>query len=241
MHTVFYFHVPRTAGTSLRMYVERVLGKENILTIYGKQIPLAQDIIAGVRDWSRWKMVRGHVTTACLKSVPQEVFLMTILRNPVDRVASLYKYICRDPKHPIHHQVSRMTLDQFVTSRISLEANNGMIRQLCRSEPELPQEKYDPDIHPHTPWGKIETIHLAATMDVLSQFQLVGIVEDLDRTMSYLWRETGWKRERLPHANKTKVMEFGPSALEVVRKYNKLDQVLWEWARERLRGEHPWT
>jgi hypothetical protein len=53
-----------------------------------------------------------------------------MLRNPVDRVASLYHYVKREPKHRHHELVQSVSLIEYVVSGINPETSNGMTRRL---------------------------------------------------------------------------------------------------------------
>lgn len=238
---VVYFHVPRTAGTSFRLYAERILDKKRILPLYGNLIPQARTVLGGVRNWGKWDLVRGHITTSCLDLIPAEAVLVTFLRNPVDRVASLYRYMVIDRGHPVHQMAKRMGLMEFVSSGVSLEVDNGMVRQLCGSEPELPQDPYNSARHPHTPIGGLGEDKLEETLELLEGFHVVGTVEHMGDTYNALCECTNWQRTAIPRANKTPASQLHGNVRRFIEERNKLDMRLWQWATARLVAERGYS
>lgn len=225
-----FIHIPRTAGTSIRIYAERVLGEAAILPVYGDDITNAEAVIKSA-PLEKLQMVRGHMTTRCLEWIPEGWKRVTFVRNPIDRVASLYRYIRRDGRHPIHSDVMKMTLDDFVTSGISLEADNGMVRQLCGTEPELPQFAYNPDRYAeHTPYEGMGRANLDKALQVLATFDVVGVQEHMLSSVNNLCNELGWPRQRIPKANSTKWEHLQERTRGLIMSYNHLDFELWRSA-----------
>lgn len=245
MLTIF-FHVPRTGGTSFRLYAEKVLGKNKaeILGIYGTDLNnTIKNLVNGIATSGGrcpYELVRGHITTACLRRMPS-VLAITILRNPVERVASLYRYIKGSGDHPIHNEVVKMSLIDFCNSGISLEANDGMVRQLCGSEPELPQGPYSKKAFPeHTPYGDTRVEMLRESLAILNDFTVVGVLENMDVTMQMVYKATGWAKIPIGKANATGKQELTQAEVEYLQGLNTLDERLWMWARDRLEEEARW-
>jgi len=168
--------------------------------------------------------------------------LVTFVRDPVKRDSSLYKYIRKDPGHPIHREVRQMSLTAFIRSGVSLEVDNGQVRQLCGTEPELLQCAYDPKVHspPHTPIGEMGWGRLADALDILDHFTVVGTTECMDATYEALWEATDWERREIPKANSTPETVLTYAEQDLILEYNQLDYELWTWATEGLKGELQW-
>lgn len=223
---------------------EKAYGKDKILAIYGDRIAQARTIVQGMKERrvvGSWDMIRGHVTTAILDILPY-LKAITFLRNPVDRVTSLYAYIRRDPKHPIHQAVMGMELEEFATSGISLETNDGMVRQLCGTEPELPQTIYTAEVYPnHTPFGEMTRDHLVGAMAKLVDFTLVGTVERLPETVKLLKiRFQEFAPIQFPHVNKSNKPHITQAARKAIGELNGLDYHLWRWATDELGEDTQW-
>lgn len=220
-----YIHIPRTAGTSFRLYAEEVLGKGAILPIYGVDINNPIDCIRA-RGLQGIELIRGHITTACMEALPEGTLAFTFLRDPMTRVPSLFQYIKRDGRHPLHSMIGGMTLEDFVYSGLSLEVDNGMVRQLCGTEPELPQEPYSPRAHRHTPYGNVTSEMLAHSLQWLRKFVVVGTTENMAEAYRALWARTGWPSKPIRHANRSKVGEYTDKDLQAVRDHNVWDMQL---------------
>jgi hypothetical protein len=70
------------------------------------------------------------------KFFPQPCTYITILRDPVDRVISLYYFILRNPDNAVHNEVvsKNMSLKDWVSSGITTLVNNNQTRFLCTTE-----------------------------------------------------------------------------------------------------------
>lgn len=181
------------------------------------------------------------MTTAVL-SLIRGPRVITFLRNPVDRVTSLYAYIRRDPKHPIHRAVLEMELEEFATCGISLETNDGMVRQLCGTEPALPQTAYDAVLYPdNTAFGRVSRDHMIDAMSRLVNFEVVGTVERLQDTVRLLKiRFPEFGPIQFPHVNKSNKPHITQAARKAIGELNQLDFELWKWATEELKEELQW-
>jgi hypothetical protein len=241
-----YLHVPRTAGTSFRVYAEHLLGKAQILAIYGQDITKAEEILANT-DLAPYQLIRGHITANAGNVIGWDnANYITFLRNPIGRVTSLYRYIRRDGGHPIHEQVLRMSLEGFVRSGISLETNDGMVRQLCGSEPELPQEVYTSEYCPmHTPFGATSRDMLEAAQVYLEKFVVVGVVEDMANTQKLMESRVPWARKwggaPFPHRNRTTPIGVIHTEARTIMELNQWDYELWTWARAELEEQAQWV
>ena len=95
-----FLHIPKTAGTSLRMALETALGPDRVMPSQsyivrrGGRYPGAQelhDAMWGVP--SDVRLIQGHISLAELKVLAPQAKLLTVLRDPVDRSVSLLKHM----------------------------------------------------------------------------------------------------------------------------------------------------
>src|SRR3990170_2485204 len=93
---IFFVHIPKAAGTSLARIIESQYSRGSIYQI--PEAPRAEVARAFESLPSKVKIVAGHAPLAMRSHFPAPVRAITILRNPVDRVLSLYNYMLREPK-----------------------------------------------------------------------------------------------------------------------------------------------
>lgn len=99
MYPIVYVHIPKTAGTSLRIMLEDYAGAEGLFSAY----PEAGPPHRAVTDWSslsreereKVRVVTGHYHFGAFDRYIDagHKYFLTFLREPVDRIISLYKHL----------------------------------------------------------------------------------------------------------------------------------------------------
>src|SRR5207253_2102954 len=83
------------------------------------------------------RAVVGHFSFGIHEFVRSESTYLTVLRDPVDRVVSLYHHSLCEPDDPFYERVAagRLSLEEFVSARVCKEADNGQTRRLAGVDP----------------------------------------------------------------------------------------------------------
>lgn len=174
---VVFLHIPKTGGQTLNAILARQYEFARTVTIENPLGPVAPLREGTVR--ASPALVRGHIPFGIHEKLGIEPQYITMLRQPVDRVISMYRFIERYPKHPLHAQVHEqgMTLFDFVESGINrAEVDNGQTRQLAGSDVK------DPDR---------DTLERAKNN--LRSFLAVGLTERFDESVVLFRRRLHWK------------------------------------------------
>jgi hypothetical protein len=233
MHEVkhLFLHIPRTGGTSLRKMFESSLSSSATALLYGECITKAEQVLRNIPDkqWDNIELIRGHFTFGIHRWIPRPCAYFTLLREPVARCLSLYKYIRRDPAHSMHRDVMDHSMEWFFTSGVSVEVNCGQVRQLCETEGPLPQK----------PWGTTPTKFgycgreqfLEAQNALRQYFVWVGFTEKHEQTVGFLGRYLGWSPVNA-HDNRTRPgVSLSPKTRKMVEELNEWDTKLYEYAK----------
>lgn len=107
--SLFFVHVPKTAGTSFRQAVKESFDPDEVLEDYGVQSPSTSALIAEMLyeepvDFWRFistckdrgvRYIGGHVPCARFLSVFGATAMVTFLRDPLQRIASEYSHFVR--------------------------------------------------------------------------------------------------------------------------------------------------
>ncbi len=107
-------HIPKTAGLTFSRVLAEVY-REDFYRSYWEITNCRGDVVPGFPANAR--CIHGHLNLADLLPAYPDAMLVTWVRNPVERVASLYHYWRREPdwRHPLcralHEQ--RLTLVEF--------------------------------------------------------------------------------------------------------------------------------
>lgn len=219
---LIYLHVPKCAGQTLSSALRLSFRRSRVLYLDGLDKPL-HEVVGSISPeaLSQVELVLGHIHYGVHKFLPREPAYVTVLRDPVDRVVSLYKFILREPSHPLHVRVqtSRMSLEDYVSSGIDgSQTENGQTRQISGVQ------FTDPD-----------STTLGRAKQNLSTFEVTGLTERFDETFVLLRRKMKlW----MPFYISRNVSSTGQAqvsvpdrVLDLIRDRNQLDLELYDFGR----------
>jgi hypothetical protein len=169
---LIFVHSPKTAGMALYEALQQWASPERSLRY----------AVGGPEDWDRHRrltdaeiahlrLVSGHVDFSAFADDPRfdDWLVITVLREPVRRVLSLYAYVKGWAGHPWHEQLAGADIDEFVTF---LSADPYNIDSQCKMI--------------------AGTADARVAFELLShRFFLAASVEDLDEMIEILNRRLG--------------------------------------------------
>jgi hypothetical protein len=123
---IVFVHIERTAGTSLHnAFIPHFPGRHSIISNERNLARVPRDAA----------YLGGHFSLAVLEShgfAKPEDFLFSIVRNPVDRMVSLYHLMLRSPDwlSDLHRKVGGRGIDYFLD--LCLEHGTYTANQQCR-------------------------------------------------------------------------------------------------------------
>ena len=212
---VVFVHVPKTGGTSLGGVLRRQYRPTNTIHFSSLDKPLNEFEGIPYGERVRANLVWGHMHFGVDRWLPQPTEYVTVLRDPVARVWSLYNYITREPRHPLHQEVvdSGMTLTEFVESDIDLkQLENGQTRQLSGQQ-----------------GMEVGREHLDLAIKNLRRCAVVGTTEQFDEGLILMKRAFGWHTPiylRRNVATDPQVPALA-SAITMIQERNALDMALY--------------
>ncbi len=220
-HVVF-LHIQKTAGTSLfRMLVER-LGKPAIS--HGDFLRYQPT------DLAPFRLIAGHFGYEYLRAIPGRNFTFTFLREPVDRVVSLYHFMQnRDPKeYEIYKLAQQMSFSEFVRSEhpvVSAHIDDAQVWQLAHGWPD-------------GQWQPTREELLARAVANLETLCFFGFQETFDGDVVELARCLGLEisphqLSRYNRSERPAVDALPTDVVEVIRRRTALDRRLYEGALAR--------
>lgn len=184
--------------------------KERPLEVPGHALPLLQrpDLRA----------VIGHFWFGLHEHVARPAVYVTALRNPVERVVSLYHYA---------RLQDSLSLDEFVAEPPFPEVDNDQTRRLAGADPEI---------------GACTPAMLATAKENLRRCAVAGTIERLDDTLVLLRRRFGWhspfvSEPRNVNPDRPPLSALAPATVAAIRARNELDWELWRYASELMDEE----
>ena len=238
---IYFVHIPKTAGTTLTELLHAQFKKNQIFQIsppYHLQ-RLSEFYSQSPSERAKFKLVSGHFPMPLEDTLAREDRVLTVLRNPIDRVISLYFFILSDPKHRLHSIVKsqNMLIGDFVRSRITAETENEQTRMLCG----LPSIEWT-----GRPTRFCPADALTVAKKRLSSGQtLCGVTEAVDDFLVLLNLEMKWGiAPTYPALNVNKTRpgryEVDSESRKVIEDHNNLDMELYRHAqllsRNRMRS-----
>jgi hypothetical protein len=232
---LFVTHIPKTAGTSLRLFLWTYVDKDKRFAV-GDDIPGdMRYLVLNPTGIAHLKVIFGHFCYGWHRDlvIPRdaEVNYVTVLRDPIDRIRSLYDYATKHPGHYLYPKTHNMTLWQFVTSGVTSTTDNAMVRQLCGEDRFGRGALNDMKI----PFGELTRHHLEAAKKNLETYALVGITERYQRAQDALADMMEWPRRQQFIANPTgpnRLSRIHPRTKPKLREFLSMDYELYELAKE---------
>ena len=226
---LIFLHIPKAAGTTLHTIIQRQYSSDVIFDIDGSNVQKSIHEFCSLPQVERQKIrcLKGHMPFGLHRYLSAPVSYITMLRDPVDRIISHYYYVLRSPSHYLHNQVvaNKMSLDDYVSSGISSELNNGQLRLISGVK------KVD-SVTGNEPVST-NTLN-TAKRNISTHFTAVGISERFDESIVLFRKVLGWKNilyfKRNVAKDRPSRCEISKKTLRTIMKYNELDMELYEFA-----------
>ena len=237
--TLVFLHLPKTGGTALRTSLLEAFDPSATALIYpGGELDggMTVEHFRGLPEDQRTRMrlVIGHVRFGIHESIPGPSQYTILLRDPVDRIVSLYyhyrnlpgvRFMSKGYRERIRLRVRRVMLDDWVFGERRIPADNLMVRNVAGAA--------------GIPFGGCtETLFEQAMEHVERDFVGIAVTEDLarstalmeqvlDRPLPVVGREN-------TNPNRPLLSDIDPSVAARLRELNEYDVRFYEQAKARL-------
>jgi hypothetical protein len=221
---IFFLHIPKTAGTSLMDILQMQVDPDDFYS-FPDGIENLQPEKMYVAQKAR--IIRGHRMYDFQKYFTRRPYVITMLRNPYDRIISNYAHLSRiNPPRLV--KIARMTNPERDDSPVSLEEyvsapsmQNRLIQFLIGYNGALKKPFND---------------HLALAKVHLENLAFFGLKERFDDSIKLLAYTFGWtpikieaKLNIAPSDSKPKI---SPEAKALMEQFNEPDMEFYQYACE---------
>ena len=186
---LFFVHIPKTGGMSLISVLERQFRPPEIFPPHSFMGSEGFEAYSEV-ERRRFKLVRAHLHAGSFSYVARYIasnpLLLTLLRDPVERLVSAYRHIIRHTSNPLHDELVRrkVSLLEYVTSpdyaHVTANFQTWMVVGAlnCHLDPR--------DIR------LSDEARLALARQRLEQFAFVGLTHRYRESLELLYYTFGW-------------------------------------------------
>lgn len=228
-------HLHRTGGTTFLKLLDNIYNENETFTIDGKHFreSAIEFSLLPLDQRSKYRLVKGHLFWGFHKYCPNKSDYITILRNPIDRAISQYRWHLRpECAYPVSPD---LTLIDFLESGKFISADNGMTRLISG------KDRDDID------YGKCtDEMFEIAKNNLEHEFLVFGLTEYYDETLILLKKILEWPKfpvyiKKNVHEKKPINQNISEQEYKVLIKYNRYDIELYEYAKklfeERIKKE----
>jgi hypothetical protein len=230
---VVYCHIPKAGGTTLSTILTSEYTRVQPIYSDDDRRRFAQ---LSASEQAELELLYGHfsfglharVVVPRSEGEARPFTYITVMRDPVERVASHYYHVIRDPTHYLHAAVTgrQLSLAEFLRCEEAwLETHDGQVNPLCGEVTCVVPEDL-----------------VRARDNIRRHFAVVGIVEQFDASLLLMRRRLGWRRVPLytrqnVGTQPTTRGALGPELVAVIEAQNPLDMALYRFALARLRRQ----
>lgn len=221
-----FLHIQKTAGTSIVHLARQFYGES--ITSHGECWGSAPEQLSHV------SFISGHIGYDFARSLMENRYTFTFLRDPAERILSMY-YFCqgRNPdEFEIYDKARSLDLRGFLAAGLTdhcVRKNiwNNQVWQLAHGYAHLDDRSIEN-------FGETELLNLAKAH--LAQFSYVGFTETFDADAAEILKVLGLPKARqMPRMNSTPerpgVAELSPEIKAMLDELTVLDRALYEYAR----------
>ena len=242
----YFLHIPKTAGTTFRVLLENQFAIDEICPAYEfHELKQYAD-----HELNRFRLFRGHLGYNLVNYLPVAPRVLTILRNPLERVVSHFEQIRRDPGHRWYQvlQQRRMGLKEYLLDpELSAEVTNTQVRQLSHMADRkklaglLARSGSQQEFARH--WRKTPGVlpppeeMLEIALSRLETMELVFTADHMDRGAALACWKLGGRPQPVMqalnvNARRSRLESLPDDLLQRIQEMNVLDLRLYEQAGE---------
>ena len=231
---VIFLHIAKTAGTSIVHFFRQRMPEDAICS-HGDFLRIPGEAVDFQDSLSQYRFLSGHFGYADIAPLLPDSYSFTFLRDPVDRVLSLYKFC-------MHSDMQR----QFAVARAARDLGlegflASMLPEVCemldnQQTWQLARNYWQSDRHALAHLGDEELLDLA--IHHLDAFDHVGLTESFDRDFARILADLGIE-EDVPRSRQFETVDpitrerLSPGALASLQERLALDYRLLERVRSR--------
>ena len=221
-----FFHTPKTAGTSVREFIRtKIHPKSEIIIRWANDVALISDEQLRALDF-----ISGHIGYSLLGRLRPRPYTLSFFRNPIDRTISQYRYFqqlqAEPEKSDIRSSLRKRPLKELLRDTDSFHVESAFRNTQCWNMVSDWWFGNRPKLRPE------EALEIAKSH--VMQLDFVGLVEQMDVSLTRLCSDCGWENSGALSLNVTSSefpAEIDQETIDMIAEQNQLDIDLYEFVR----------
>jgi hypothetical protein len=225
-----FLHIPRTGGTGLNRILSTYYNTSKIAHIFDQggesagTLGEVERVERLINSNNNIDLVTGHFGYGDIK-INRPTKFFTLIRDPLERIHSYYKYILTQPDHYLRKYIidRRLSFDRFALSNSTAELDNFQVRMLCGKPSKLKYNCSIEDLKSAIQNVKSGLIHVGFTdkyeqscLDILSHLEI-----KVENPIQF----------KITNSSNSNVRDLSEEVSRELRKKNSLDCMLIEELR----------
>jgi cephalosporin hydroxylase len=225
---LYFLHLAKSAGTTFYSILKTQFQPEEIAPFTDEEIAAHRlHNPSAILDVNPYRLMRSHFDYNIHTILSKKPVYVTFLRNPVERVISLYYFVRRQPDHFMHTNAINTSLEDFLEYPGGYyQGRNFQTRQIAG----FTDTRYEGA----NPLSNPELLNIAKRH--LAEFPFFGLAERFEDSLKLLSYTFGWlpviQYESLNVSpDKDRHQAIPQSTIEKIKEANRLDILLYEYAQ----------
>lgn len=224
---LIFVHLMKTGGTTLSQLIREHYSDDRIFHYVpkkdGQTLHDLEQMSPSQRE--KLKFVHGHAKFGFHKHLKQPARYITMLREPVSRIISLYYFIHQNPAREMLPEKHCPTLSSYLDTRLKA-LDNRQTRAIAGPKAA------------RVPFGKVTPEMLERAKKNLETFLMVGVTERFDESVIVLKHALDLKNILYTrvnaNSNKPKREQIDAADIERIKEYNAFDLELYAYVNQLL-------
>lgn len=222
---ILFDHIPKCAGNAVNQFLMRFYSPKVTFSLDGVHFENSVKEFKALskKEQLSFSLIHGHSANKLIDFTHPNSKILTILRDPIDRVVSHYFYIKTYPGHFLHDKIINDNI--LLKDYCALNLSNDLENEYTVHFSQLPLSEV----------RKNEEAALElAYKNILKQYDLIGFQSNLvdfftafSEMMQLPKRNISDNRVNTT-SKRPKVKELDEETLNGIKKYNRLDILLYE-------------